>query len=54
MELTLEVLTALFLVASVAGFIDAMAGGGGLLTLPALLAAGLSPTQALATNKLQG
>lgn len=53
MELTLEVLTALFLVASVAGFIDAMAGGGGLLTLPALLAAGLSPTQALATNKLQ-
>ncbi|ELA9336867.1 TSUP family transporter [Vibrio parahaemolyticus] len=53
MELTLEVLTALFLVASVSGFIDAMAGGGGLLTLPALLAAGLSPTQALATNKLQ-
>ncbi len=40
-------------VASAAGFIDAMAGGGGLLTLPALLAAGLSPTQALATNKLQ-
>lgn len=53
MELTLEVLTALFFVASVAGFIDAMAGGGGLITLPALLAAGLSPTQALATNKLQ-
>nr|WP_246225583.1 TSUP family transporter [Vibrio agarilyticus] len=44
---------ALFAVASVAGFIDAMAGGGGLLTVPALLAAGLSPTQALATNKLQ-
>ncbi|MBN8211237.1 TSUP family transporter, partial [Bacillus sp. NTK071] len=35
------------------GFIDAMAGGGGLLTLPALLAAGIPPTQALATNKLQ-
>jgi len=36
-----------------AGFIDSIAGGGGLITLPALLAAGLSPTQALATNKLQ-
>ncbi len=33
---------------------DAIAGGGGLLTLPALLSAGLPPTQALATNKLQG
>ncbi|MCG9596551.1 TSUP family transporter [Vibrio sp. Isolate25] len=53
MELTLEILTILFFVATVAGFIDAMAGGGGLLTLPALLAAGVSPTQALATNKLQ-
>ena len=53
MDITFEVLAALFLVASAAGFIDAMAGGGGLLTLPALLAAGLSPTQALATNKLQ-
>ena len=53
MEVTFEILIALFFVASAAGFIDAMAGGGGLLTLPALLAAGLSPTQALATNKLQ-
>lgn len=43
----------LFVVASLAGFIDAMAGGGGLITLPALLAAGVPPTQALATNKLQ-
>ncbi|MDE1314665.1 TSUP family transporter [Vibrio aestuarianus] len=41
------------MVASAAGFIDAMAGGGGLLTLPALLAAGVPPAQALATNKLQ-
>nr|WP_250159952.1 TSUP family transporter [Vibrio alginolyticus] len=52
-EITVEILLALFLVATAAGFIDAMAGGGGLITLPALLAAGLSPTQALATNKLQ-
>lgn len=40
-------------VAMVAGFIDAIAGGGGLITLPALLLSGLSPVQALATNKLQ-
>jgi uncharacterized protein len=36
-----------------AGTVDAIAGGGGLITLPALLAAGLSPHQALATNKGQ-
>lgn len=43
----------LFLIGGLAGFIDAIAGGGGLLTVPALLATGLSPAQALATNKLQ-
>lgn len=53
MEISFDILAMLFVVASVAGFIDAMAGGGGLLTLPALLAAGIPPTQALATNKLQ-
>lgn len=36
-----------------AGFIDAIAGGGGLLTVPALLWAGLPPQLALGTNKLQ-
>jgi uncharacterized protein len=36
-----------------AGLVDAIAGGGGLLTVPALLAAGLSPQLALATNKGQ-
>ncbi len=36
-----------------AGFIDAIAGGGGLLALPALLSAGLPPVAALATNKMQ-
>jgi len=45
-------LAVLFFVALLAGFIDALAGGGGLLTVPALLAAGMSPAQALATNKL--
>lgn len=34
-----------------AGWVDAVVGGGGLLLLPVLLAAGLSPVQALATNK---
>lgn len=40
-------------VAFAAGFVDAIAGGGGLLTLPALLAAGLPPHVALGTNKGQ-
>ena len=40
-------------VAFVAGLIDAIAGGGGLLTVPALLAAGLPPHLALGTNKGQ-
>ncbi len=43
----------LALVAFVAGAIDAIAGGGGLLTLPALMAAGLPPHLALGTNKGQ-
>jgi uncharacterized membrane protein YfcA len=37
-----------------AGLIDAIAGGGGLITVPALLSAGISPAFALGTNKLQG
>jgi hypothetical protein len=36
-----------------AGFVDAIAGGGGLITVPALLAAGLPPHVALGTNKGQ-
>lgn len=39
--------------ALLAGVVDAIAGGGGLLTLPALLAAGLPPHLALGTNKGQ-
>lgn len=35
------------------GLIDAIAGGGGLITVPALLAAGLPPQMALGTNKMQ-
>lgn len=44
----------LILAAFCAGFIDSIAGGGGLISVPALLLAGASPVEALATNKLQG
>ncbi len=53
MELTAEVIALLMGVAFVAGVIDALAGGGGLLTIPALMAAGVPPVAAIATNKLQ-
>ena len=35
-----------------AGIVDALAGGGGLITLPAYLAVGLNPALVLGTNKL--
>lgn len=41
------------LVGLCAGFLDSIAGGGGLISLPALLAFGLPPQLALGTNKLQ-
>ena len=44
----------LILAAFLAGFVDSIAGGGGLISVPALLLAGASPIEALATNKLQG
>ena len=53
MEFGFEVLALLALAALVAGTIDALAGGGGLITIPALMAAGIPPVQAIATNKLQ-
>jgi uncharacterized protein len=49
-----ETLALLFLVALLAGCLDTLAGGGGLIVLPALILAGLPPLQALGTNKLQG
>lgn len=49
-----EVLLILFGAAMAAGFLDAVAGGGGLITLPVLLLAQVPPLHALATNKLQG
>ncbi len=43
----------LFLTGVAAGFVDSIAGGGGLVTLPVLLGFGLDPRAALGTNKLQ-
>jgi uncharacterized protein len=40
-------------VAIASGFIDSIAGGGGLIMMPALFFAGVGPLQALGTNKLQ-
>jgi uncharacterized membrane protein YfcA len=53
MDLPLDSVVLLVVAAFVAGTIDAIAGGGGLVTIPALLAVGVAPVAALATNKLQ-
>ncbi|NEX46163.1 TSUP family transporter [Pseudotabrizicola algicola] len=53
-EVTADLVALLILAAFLAGFVDAIAGGGGLITVPALLLAGANPVEALATNKLQG
>ncbi|MCJ1898811.1 MULTISPECIES: TSUP family transporter [Paracoccus] len=53
-ELSLDLVLLLAGAAFAAGFVDAIAGGGGLITVPALMLAGLPPAQALATNKVQG
>jgi len=49
-----DILALLVLAAFAAGFVDSIAGGGGLITIPALLLAGAPPVHALGTNKLQG
>jgi uncharacterized membrane protein YfcA len=54
MHVDFALLATMFAVAAIAGAFDAIAGGGGLLTLPALLLAGVPPVAALGTNKLQG
>ena len=43
----------LFVTALTAGFVDSIAGGGGLITIPVLMSLGLPPQNALGTNKLQ-
>lgn len=53
LEVDLTLLLILAAVALLAGFFDAIAGGGGLITLPVLFVAGIDPLAALATNKFQ-
>lgn len=52
-EVAPEIFALLVLVAFAAGFIDAIAGGGGLITVPVLIIAGAPPLTAIATNKVQ-
>jgi len=53
-QVTTELLLILFAVAILAGLLDTLAGGGGLIALPALILSGVPPLAALGTNKLQG
>lgn len=54
MEISLEVIVFLILASGFAGFVDSIAGGGGLIQLPSLLIAlpNTPPAQLLGTNKL--
>lgn len=54
LDIAIQTLAVLALAAFVAGLIDSIAGGGGLITVPALLLAGLPPVETLGTNKVQG
>ena len=49
-----EILTFLFIAGMLAGFLDTLVGGGGLLAVPALLLSGIPPIYVLGTNKFQG
>ena len=51
---SIELLSLLFVIAIVAGLLDTLAGGGGLISIPALILSGIPPLAALGTNKLQG
>lgn len=53
-DLTTQTVAMLAFAGFAAGFVDSIAGGGGLITIPALLLAGFSPIETLGTNKLQG
>ncbi|MDQ0208678.1 TSUP family transporter [Alkalicoccobacillus murimartini] len=54
MNLDIDMVLLIITIGFLAAFIDAVVGGGGLITIPALLFAGLNPTAAVATNKLAG
>ena len=52
MEITIETFLIVCPFIFLAGLIDAIGGGGGLISLPAYLIAGIPPHAAIATNKL--
>lgn len=54
MDLDLYTLLLLVAFGFLAAFIDSVVGGGGLISIPALMFTGLSPSTAIATNKLAG
>ncbi|MFS0558066.1 sulfite exporter TauE/SafE family protein [Brevibacillus sp. 179-C9.3 HS] len=54
MEMDLSTIVLLAVFGFVAAFIDSTVGGGGLISLPALLGLGMPPYLALGTNKLAG
>lgn len=51
-QLSVEMLIFLIAAGFIAAFVDSVVGGGGVISLPALLFVGLPPTVALGTNKL--
>lgn len=52
MEFEWSILLIVIFFGFLAAFIDSVAGGGGLIAIPALLSTGMPPVQAIATNKL--
>ncbi|WP_320201736.1 TSUP family transporter [Agrobacterium sp. rho-13.3] len=52
-DVALQLFVILFFVAIFAGFVDSIAGGGGLIVIPAMLILGIPPLEVLGTNKLQ-
>lgn len=51
--MTLNIIIILTSVSFIAGFIDSIAGGGGLIVIPVALISGIPPQLALGTNKFQ-
>lgn len=52
LEWNVSIVIIVILLGFLAAFIDAVVGGGGLISIPALLAVGMQPSMALGTNKL--
>lgn len=51
-EISVSMLLFLIMIGFLAAFVDYVVGGGGMISVPALLATGIPPAVALGTNKL--